>query len=611
MIKRILATISLVAIVSVTLCCSVSAATLDEQDFGYHYSAGVASVFGRDITTEGELLIPAAVDQIVVNEIESGGFDDYGKIESVNIPNSIETIGANAFANCVSLEKIEIGRGVQHIEKDAFVNTKYYNDINNWDDNGALYINDALIKVDPVCEGEFVVKDGTRIIADGAFEGCTNINVVSFPDSVVCVGADVFNESGVLDNPENWEENCLYIGNWLIAAKDATAVQIRANTKYIADAAFRYNKVLKSIYIPEGVLSIGAYAFWDCRELAEIMLPSTVKSIGAYAFTFCNVKDLSLNIKNKNFKLQDGILYTNDLTRVVFCPQQITGEIKLPNETEHIGEAAFWGCEEIEKIVFSDSLKSIGKSAFTECYKLDDINLPNSLKFIGRFAFSNCIGITRMVIPYSVIELEENAFSYCINMESVDVGSGIKKIKAWTFEYCEKLNNVVLPYGIEKIGYLAFYQTALIENDDNYDSQGLLYIDKYLIKAQNNKNGIYEVPDGITLIAMNCFDDCYDVKKIILPGSLKYINYCGLSVRNTNQKIIFHGTEEQWYNITSDSCIGTYPEEGILMLQEFPTELVISVAVVFVAAIGLLILIYKKKKGGEEICEELSEKKTF
>ena len=193
------------------------------------------------------------------------------------------------------------------------------------------------------------------------------------------------------------------------------------------------------------------------------------------------------------------------------------------------------------------------------------------------------------------------------HMESIDIGSGIKEIKAWMFEYCENLNIVTLPYGIEKIGYLAFYQTALLENEENYDSQGLLYIVKYLIKAKNNETGIYDVPDGIVLIAMDCFEDCYDVQNIILPGSLKYINDCALSVRNKNQKITFHGTEEQWYDIFTDSCIGTYPEDGIRILSDFPTTLLICVISVTVISTALLVLIYRKQKGVVPICSEESD----
>lgn len=606
MFKKIITFISLIAVIATAICCPVAAAEVEEASFGFYYSADMATVYGKDITTEGELQIPASVNGITVKKIESDGFDDYEKIDSVFIPDSIETIGSNAFADCLTLTKIDLGSKVQHIEKDAFINTGYYNDINNWDETGALYIQDALIKVDPLCEGEFVVKEGTRVIADAAFENCTKIKQVLLPESVESIGADAFAGSGVLENSDNWVSDCLYIGNWLIAAKDTVAPEIKVGTKYIADGAFRYNKTLQSVTIPEGVLKIGAYAFWDCRELTDLKIPSTVKYIGTDAFVFCNIKTISLDSNNKDFALQNGILYTHDLKCLVFCPQQMTGEIKLPEETEHIGEAAFWRCEGIEKMVFSKSLKSIGRSAFSECYKLNDINLPDSLKHIGRFAFSNCLGITKMVIPYSVVELEENAFSYCINMESIDIGSGIKEIKAWTFEYCEKLNSVTLPYGIEKIGYLAFYQTALLENEENYDSQGLLYIGKYLIKAKENETGIYDVPDGIELIAMDCFEDCYDVQNIILPGSLKYINDCALSVRNKNQKITFHGTEEQWYDIITDSCIGTYPEEGIRMLSDFPTTLLICVISVTVISTTLLVLIYKKQKGVVPICSEES-----
>ena len=110
-------------------------------------------------------------------------------------------------------------------------------------------------------EGVFVVREGTRVIADAAFENCAKIKKVILPESVESIGADVFAGSGVLENPDNWANDCLYIGNWLITSKDTVAPEIKVGTKYIADGAFRHNKTLQSVVVPEGVLKIGKEFF--------------------------------------------------------------------------------------------------------------------------------------------------------------------------------------------------------------------------------------------------------------------------------------------------------------------------------------------------------------
>ena len=597
--KRTISIVFALLVLVSTTTFNIMAQDSESECFGYHYSAGTVSVYGRDLTAEGELIIPSTVDDCTVEEIESEGFSNHEKINSVVISDTVRIIGNSAFSGCVALKEVRMSKGVTQIRKDAFLNTALYNDLNNWDENGALYIQDALIKVNPLCKGQFSVKEGTRIIADNAFEGCANITEVSIPDSVEFIGSNVFDGCGVLDDTANWIDHCFYLGDWLITSEDAmVSVKIKKGTRHLADSAFENIQTLRSVELPEGVEKIGAFAFYFCAELSEISLPSTVDEIGQQAFNGCNIKTLTLDPKNKDFVIENGILYKSDLKTVVFCPQQMSGEVIIFEKTEYIGDAAFWGCEKIESIILPQSLKAIGYGAFSECYKLNDVAFPNSLKYIGRYAFEYCRGLTRIVIPYSVEKLEDYAFSYCINLESVTVGLGVKEIKAWTFGNCEKLDNIELPYAVEKIDGYAFFGTGLVMNAGKYDSQGLLYIDKYLIKAKENETGVYEVPEGTTLIAENCFDNCYDVENIIIPNSVKHLNNYGLKVRNNLKKITYFGTEKEWDEITIDSCIGTFPEEqGIVMISgEFNTKLLVCMMSLSAGAFSLLVWIYRKQR---------------
>jgi hypothetical protein len=71
-----------------------------------------------------------------------------------------------AFYGCTSLEKISLSKNIERIEERAFENTGLYNNVDNWD-GCALYIDNCLVTVDRyTAKGDFVVKEGTTIIAD-------------------------------------------------------------------------------------------------------------------------------------------------------------------------------------------------------------------------------------------------------------------------------------------------------------------------------------------------------------------------------------------------------------------------------------------------------------
>lgn len=596
MMKRITAAFLFVALTAIFCYSTVAAAGNVEFCFDYHYAADHATVFGRDVTTEGELLIPPSVDELPVYAIESSGFDGYEKIASLDVPEPLNTIGAAAFKDCVNLRNIKIASSVKHIAKDAFLNCGYYNDVNNWDRTGALYIDDILIRVSPVCVGTFHVKEGTRIIADGAFEGCTGITDVSIPSSVEFVGRDVFTDSGMFLNPASWTESALYVSDWLIAVKNATDFKFKEGICKIADGAFQNCDGLKTITLPEGVKRIGPFTFWGCSDLVSISIPATVEYIGDNAFTHCNLNEIYVHPDNSVYTVYDDILYSKDFKTAIKCPKNRNKAVVLHDKTLYIGNSAFLGCNQLAKVDLSPGLIGIGRSAFTECYSVEKFDLPELLRRIGQFAFSNCNRVKSIIIPDGVTILEENAFSCCLGLEKVQIGSEVKEIKAWTFEYCENLNDVIFHNDVQKIGYLSFFETALIKDSSNYDDHGLLIIDNYLIKAKDNECGIYDIPDGVTLIASNCFEDCNAVEHIILPKSLKYINFGGLSADDTIEKITFCGTESEWYSIDIDSRSAIHPEEGIRMIPDFPVTSTVIVCNTAAIALTSILITYKREK---------------
>ncbi len=118
-----------------------------------------------------------------INVIEDGAFCGVKDIEEIIIPEEVKEIGAWAFYECGSLSKVKLHTDINFIGENAFLDTAFYGNSENWKD-GVLYLNDCLIKAKETVNETYFVKDGTRLIAQGAFRGCPQLERVYIPESV-------------------------------------------------------------------------------------------------------------------------------------------------------------------------------------------------------------------------------------------------------------------------------------------------------------------------------------------------------------------------------------------------------------------------------------------
>lgn len=153
-------------------------------DYSYKIlSDGTAEITGYS-GSDTCLTIPNEINGYTVTSIGDSAFFEHSNITSITIPDSVTSIGS-----------------------EAFINTAYYNNNNNWDKEGVLYINKHLIKAKPdVVSGNYDVKEGTVIIADEAFTGCSRLTNITMPDSVTSIGERAFSDCSSLTSitiPDN------------------------------------------------------------------------------------------------------------------------------------------------------------------------------------------------------------------------------------------------------------------------------------------------------------------------------------------------------------------------------------------------------------------------
>ncbi len=134
--------------------------------------------------------------------------------------------------------------------------------------------------------------------------------------------------------------------------------------------------------IPDGVASIGNFAFDTCSRLTGITLPNSVTNIGNGAFQNC-----------------PGL-----------------AEVSIGNQVTTIGYQAFYGCSSLARIIIPDSVTSLGQYAFCSCSSLTNVVIGNRVASIGNAAFVSCINLTRVWIPASVTNIATAAFSGCSSL---------------------------------------------------------------------------------------------------------------------------------------------------------------------------------------------------
>ena len=208
--------------------------------------------------------------------------------------------------------------------------------------------------------------------------------------------------------------------------------------------AFAYSKIHK-IIIPDAVVSIGSYAFYNCRALKYMHIGKGVMSIGEQTFYNCK-GELSLNTKlvENNYKAKPAWLNNSYFSNIV-----------IGDNITRVGNYMFSSYDSLVSVNVLGAISSIGDYSFNQCASLKGIDLPNSVTHIGNYAFNECGDLTDVEIPGSVISIGKYAFNQCSNLFDADL-SNVNTIGDYAF-YCSGISGDLNFNDLVSVGEYSFY----------------------------------------------------------------------------------------------------------------------------------------------------------
>lgn len=281
--------------------------------------------------------------------IAACAFQNHTALETVNFPDSLISIDDSAFDRCTSLTKADLPKNLEHLGWGAFngcalkevVIPEKITKIDSYTFRGnafsSINLHEGITYMGwdafASCENltEVTIPQSVTELSDSLFLYCDSLETINLHDNLTSVGYSVVYGTAFYNNPDNWTEGCLYIGDYLMATDHALkgAVEVKEGTRLMAKNAFYNNAGITAVHLPESLELIDNQAFDGCENLAYVNIPEGVSVIGGHAFYGCT------SLEN------------------IYIPESVTG----------IGYQAFTDCTNLKTITIANPETEFGEKA--------------------------------------------------------------------------------------------------------------------------------------------------------------------------------------------------------------------------------------------------------
>ena len=402
---------------------------------------------GNDVSSIGELSFyncSAPIiwgDNATVQSFDTFAFSGY-KGETLIIPESVTTIHNRAFTDCYTLKSINYygsleewmalsGKAAFRITVSLYLN-------HSEEEVTSIVIPDTITTIgrEAFCNSAHItsisIPSSVTYIDAAAFYGCTSLKSIIIPDSVTYLGVGAFTNCSSLESI-TLSKNITSIS--VDTFRNCTGLKtfnIPSNITSIESNAFIGCTGLESIIIPDNVTSIGEGAFNSCSSLTSITLPfiggskdaSTASSSTLFGYIFGRIKYEGSTKASQKYSYTNGVTY--------YIP---TSLVSVTFTGDNLLFGAFSGCSTLLSITLTDANHELPSSLFSNCTNLASINyygtLEHWLNLPGKDTFATPVyyvhlyldgeeETTSITLPTSITLISNFAFFNCMNISSIE-----------------------------------------------------------------------------------------------------------------------------------------------------------------------------------------------
>ena len=535
--------------------------------------------------------LPYTFDYTVRCNLNKYAFKGCENLRNVDIAYDLRVIPENAFNGCTSLDTVTLPATLQRIDSTAFNASLKTVNYRGTEELWKLitidsFSNDAIksatvvynygepeepdeitLSYDQASNTLTIAGSGVLTLNDIKKWNYTNLNTyglkVKIGKNVNITDAKVFCDTlwpfyymksfevdslnpylsslnGVLYNKDKTKLIRFPSGN-TTADYDVVECSVASTVKEIAPYAFKSAGVT-DVYLPNGLETIGQYAFDGASKLIDITIPSSVKTIGFGAFRDC--------AKLTRAVISDGL---ETIPSECFLTCKKLESVTIPDSVTRIERGAFTGCA-LKEIKISKNLTNIVVPGYTFAgcpaavtvdaanpnYSADErgvlynkdksllLHCPNFEKAftfdincnIDQYAFYNCANLTDVTFSYAIKKIPYAAFRNCGSLKITTVPDTVRMIDQVAFDGCG-MTEFYLPDSVEYVGTQAFSSTPLTHFEFN---------DKvYTFK--------------------NIFSICPKLRTVVVGKGIKKIEIGALGGTNRIDTIYYRGTKSDWDKI--------------------------------------------------------------
>ena len=435
----------------------------------------------------------------------------------------------------------------------------------------SLYLNDELLtdlvipeEVDTIKDFTFcwclslksvTIPEGVTVVGEAAFGMCPFVRDVYLPTSLKEVGAAAFcgmdelsvhvkdlsafwhmkNKSGF-----NYYEIPLHL---MLNGEEIVDWELPDDITSITDCIYAgFN--IRTLKLPEGLTSIGHFAFYNCKDLKDIWLPKSLSRIGEAAFfsssANLHVADLAsfcrLTVGDRY--IQESSLYEND--------QEIV-DLQIPAGVETVNNNLFTNCKNIRTVSFPEQIKNIGYKAFEDCTNLESVELPESLTSISGGAFDGCKGIksvnAKMKASCPVIPTDgyTGAFDAEVYSNAVlSIPKGLTELYMGQADWCRfknvfdpgRVSDGIYTYLLNEDKTARLYKADTCQLEANLVVPGTYTLNDVEYKVTSIGADVFKefkkletvvLPEGLLSIGEAAFRECSNLRQVTFPNTLNEI----------------------------------------------------------------------------------------